>query len=393
MKYFRIDPKHPSQQAIAETVSVLQRGGVIVYPTDTLYGLGIDATNSKAVHKLYLIKQRNPKVPVSLMVHSLDEIEQISGMLSVDVYAQLKKLLPGKFTVLLEHKVSGILPVLEEYSAHLTGKLKIGFRIPDLPLCSALTESFKHPISTTSANISGKGNLKTVTDIIAHFGDRLDLILDGGPIASTKGSTIIDFTKKPLLVVREGEVPLSRVRSILEDETIRRRKFKYDVLFVCSGNINRSVMAQGILQAMLSRTRFKDHVQVHSAGTLDLPPSPAHEYTIKVCSENNIDVTRHVSRHLNKHMLENADVVIIMAMDHKYFIDKKYPQYAEKVVLLKQWHHRKKLILPSVSDPMGYEIDVYRETFAEIRKEIKRIMPYLLAGVKAFIEYNDIAID
>jgi len=390
MKYFKIDPQNPDPTAIRTAVEVLQSGGVIVYPTDTLYGLGIDVQNPKAVHKLYLIKQRDPNVPVSLMVHTLDDIEQIVGMLPVEIYAQLKQLLPGKFTVLLEHRSSGILPVFEEYARHLARPLKIGFRIPDLPLCARLSKAFGGPVSTTSANISGKGNLKSVTDIIAHFGDKMDLILDGGKIASAKGSTILDFTKKPLMVVREGDISCKEIRTILPDIPFRKKKKQMEVLFVCSGNINRSAMAEGILKAMLAHTRYKSYFKVHSAGTLNLPPTPAHEYTRQVAAENNIDLSKHRSKHLTEHILDNSDWVIVMAMDHKYYIERKYPQYADKVVLLKEWHRRNKLNVPSVADPMGYDPDFYRTVFKEIHWEIKRIMPFLMAEIKKFIEYNEL---
>ncbi len=390
MKYFKIDPQNPEAKAVKAAVDILRQGGVIVYPTDTLYGLGIDVQNPKAVHKLYLIKQRDPNIPVSLMVHTLDDVEQIVGMLPVEIYAQLKKLLPGKFTVLLEHRSSGILPVFEEYAQHLYRPLKIGFRIPELSLCARLSKKFGGPISTTSANISGKGNLKSVTDIIAHFGDKMDLILDGGEISSAKGSTILDFTKHPVMLVREGDIPYKKVQKILAGTPLRKKKKLMDVLFVCSGNINRSAMAEGILKAMLVRTRYKDYFHIHSAGTLNLPPTPAHEYTLQVTAENNIDLSKHRSKYLTEHVLENSDLVIVMAMDHKYYIERKYPQFAEKVVLLKEWHRRNKLHVPSIADPMGCDLDFYRTVFKEIHKEIKRIMPFLMSEIRKFIEYHEI---
>jgi protein-tyrosine-phosphatase len=194
-------------------------------------------------------------------------------------------------------------------------------------------------------------------------------------------------------VIREGDIPIKEIKEKLNDPTIRKKKNRFDVLFVCSGNINRSVMAEGILKAMLARTRYKEIIHVRSAGTLFLPRTPAHEFTLKVCAENNIDVRKHLSQHLNQHLVEQADVIIALAMDHKYYIEKKYPDYADKVVLLKQWHHRKKIPLPSVADPMGYPLEAYREAFKEIRKEIKRIMPYLLREVKEFMEYHELTLE
>ena len=156
MQYFKIDPENPDLEIVKEAVSVLNEGGIIVYPTDTLYGLGVDMTNSEAVHKLYLIKQRNPNLPVSLMVHSVDQIEDIAGILPTGTHSFLLKLFPGKITAIVKNRKQG----KKELYFHFSREKKLGFRIPGQNLCQALAKGLNRPISTTSANLSGKENAK-----------------------------------------------------------------------------------------------------------------------------------------------------------------------------------------------------------------------------------------
>ena len=278
MKYFKIDSDNPRLDAVEKAAKILKAGGIIVYPTDTLYGLGIDPANSAAVQKLYALKERLKSNPVSLMVESIDRIEEISGFLPEKNLLRISKLFPGKFTILLENSIQ---PGNELYE-NLCDQEKIGWRIPDNKFCNMLSVVYGKPISTTSANLSGKGNVTNISEVLAHFGNKLDLVIDSGPISNTSGSTIIDFTKNPLMIVREGEVEKSKVQELLKETDIRVKKEVFKIVFLCSGNICRSPIAEGILKAMMAKTRFRNIVQVSSAGTLTLPPNPAHELAAKI---------------------------------------------------------------------------------------------------------------
>ncbi len=386
MEYYKIDAAKPDKEIIRKAVNILENGGIIVYPTDTLYGLGVDALSEKALTRLYLIKQRGEKIPVSLMVSNLKTIEQFSGQLSPEMREILKKLLPGKITVLLPNKEQNALP----YLLRSGNKQKIGFRVPNHKVSSALSRAFPNPITSTSANLAGKENALTVQDVIAQFGDKLDLILDAGPVSGKKGSTIIDFTKDPFLILREGEISFGEIKNILPDVPLKKRKDKYVITFVCSGNICRSPLAMGILRGMMSKTKYRNVVDVNSAGTLDLAGQPVHEYSYEVAKENKVDLAKHVSRPVSARMMEDAELIVCMALNHFNHLRTVYPQYRDKIIMLKQWQRPNNLSNPSIADPIGHPRDFFRQTYEEIHRELKRIFPFLMQEIKAFADYNDL---
>ncbi len=390
MEYYRIDPKKPDKKIVKRAIKVLQEGGVIVYPTNTLYGLGVDVFNQKALDRLFVLKQRGPHQPVSLLVASLEQLRSLYATVSAEQYRQLLRLLPGKYTFLLKSRFKENIPYL---LSGATEGAKTGFRIAEYDLCRQLVIGLGDPITSTSANISGKPNAKTVQDIIAQFGDRLDLILDAGPTPDLRGSTIIDLTKDPYLVVREGGVSLEELRRKWPDVPLKKRKEKFRVTFVCSGNICRSAMAQGILRETLSKTRFKNFVEVESAGTLPTASGPAHPLTLKILSAHGIDMYHHQARAINAQIVEESDLLICMAVNHYEYLRRQFPEHKEKIVLLKEWHRRSKLSNPSIADPIGHDEAFYEQTFVEIQNEIKRILPYLFSEVKKFIRYNELKIE
>lgn len=394
MEYYKIDPKNPDKKIVKRAIKVLQEGGVIVYPTNTLYGLGVDVFNKKALDRLFVLKQRGPHQPVSLLVASLEQLRSLYATVSAEQYRQLLQLLPGKYTFLLKSRFKENLPYLSSGQGEANGEgPKVGFRIAEYDLCRQLVIGLGNPITSTSANISGKPNAKTVQDIIAQFGDRLDLILDAGPTPDLRGSTIIDLTKKPYLVVREGSVSLAELRRKWPDVPLKKRKEKFRVTFVCSGNICRSTMAEGILREVLSKTRFRNVMEVESAGTLPTASGPAHPLTLKTLSAHGIDMYRHQARAINAQIVEESDLLICMAVNHYEYLRARFPQHKEKIVLLKEWHRRSKLSNPSVADPIGHDEAFYEQTFVEIQNEIKRILPYLFSEVKKFIRYHELKIE
>lgn len=393
MKYAKIDPEAPDPAVIAEAARVMNKGGVIVYPTDTIYGLGVDVFNEKAVDKLYLLKQRDMKRPVSLMVENLDQIEALMGILPLKLQDILEKLLPGKVTVLLENTLKNMIPVFKYFYEHDIPLEKIGFRIPDSTICNELNKALGHPISTTSANISGKKAGPTVKEVVADFGDKLDMILDAGKLHSTKASTIIDFTKKPYLLVREEAISRSKLKRLFPDAEFRRKKQHFIITFVCSGNICRSPMGEAILKKKLSRTKYKDVIKVRSAGTLELAPTRAHYLAMIVSEENEIDLDHHTSTHISRKIVEESNIIFSMALNHYDYLREHFPQYKDKIVLLKQWQNENRLFVPSIADPIGHEKEFFRNTFNEIHSEINRVMPFIFREVRKFMKYNDLAGD
>lgn len=388
MKQFTIDPKIADPDVVNQAADVLNQGGVILYPTDTLYGLGVDVANEEAMHKLFSLKGREISQPVSFMTDAVDHIEAYQGLLPMEIRHQLDILFPGKITTLLENTFKKTLPI---FSAVRTQK-KIGWRIPDHPFCLALCAAFGKPVSTTSANLTGGGNAAAVQEILSQLNGVPDMIIDAGPVNKKSGSTIIDFTKQPLMIVRQGEVKKSELQKLIPGQNFQFKKSAFEIVFVCSGNVCRSPMAEGILRAMLAKTRFKNIIRISSAGTLYLPPTPVHNWAEKVASANEINIHAHISSHLNAKIMERADMIISMAVNHRAYLKKHFAEHTHKVILLKEWKRGKQLSNPSIADPIGHEIDFFTDTFAEIHGELKRVLPYIFLRIKKFMTYQDISI-
>lgn len=192
MKIVRIDPQRPEEEKIELAVNILEDDGVIVYPTDTIYGLGANIFSKKAVKKVYTLKGRDYSKPLSVCLSEIGDINKIAHLEGET--CKLEGLLPGPFTIILNKR--------ENVSPLLTGGGgKIGVRIPDNPICRELTRKF--PITSTSANLSG-GKVPTSTDEVAElWGDEVDLIIDGGKLQGTP-STVVDWTTQPPKVLRRG---------------------------------------------------------------------------------------------------------------------------------------------------------------------------------------------
>lgn len=193
MKILKTNQNEVDKNVIDEAVKVLADGGVILYPTDTVYGLGANIFNRKAVKKVYNIKKRSYLKPVSLLVSSKDAIPLVSKD-SLNQLNFIDKYLPGPYTFIL--KKSKIVP------RHLTsGSVNVGVRVPKSEIACSLAKIF--PITTTSANLSNKDTLDTPEEILKQLGCEVDLIIDVGPLKSGNPSTIIDLTgEEPVFVKR-----------------------------------------------------------------------------------------------------------------------------------------------------------------------------------------------
>ncbi|MBU1292996.1 threonylcarbamoyl-AMP synthase [Patescibacteria group bacterium] len=190
--------KETQESLIQRAVETLSNGEILLYPTDTVYGLGVDATDEDAVAALRDLKGRDEKKPILIMVPSIDSIEEYAEM-NEEAYRLAEEFLPGPLTL--------VLPAKKTVSYSVTFNRTIGIRIPDDPFCLALAEAFGKPITSTSANRAGMETRDTVPEILAQFAfhaESIGLVIDAGRKGKTQPSTIVSVTESGVSVLREG---------------------------------------------------------------------------------------------------------------------------------------------------------------------------------------------
>ncbi len=197
MKFIRV-AEVGVEMAAKEAARVLCSGGIVLYPTDTLYGLGVDALNPIAIEKLRHLKGREKKKPMSIIVPDIATLQTYAN-LSDEASALAHKHLPGALTL--------VLPAKPPIPASLTLHGTIGVRIPNDPFALALAKVFGGPYTATSANRAGHPTQSTSMEIISHFGHAshgIDLVIDDGPRAAGVPSTVVRCTDNTPVVLREG---------------------------------------------------------------------------------------------------------------------------------------------------------------------------------------------
>ncbi len=201
------------EAAAKSAATVLRRGGVILYPTDTLYGLGADALSDDAVAKVRRIKRRDEKKPIYAMAESLAALEtyaEISG----DARVLARAFWPGSLTLIFSKK-----PTVETGIAR--GIKTFGARASNNPFCLALARAFAKPYTATSANKSGKKPERSLEKILSQLGkgaSDIDLVIDAGELPERMPSTVVDTRPGELAILREGSVSTSDVWDALRVE-------------------------------------------------------------------------------------------------------------------------------------------------------------------------------
>jgi tRNA threonylcarbamoyl adenosine modification protein (Sua5/YciO/YrdC/YwlC family) len=193
----KINPENPQGRLIKKTAETLNQGGIIVYPTDTVYGIGCDIFNKKAIDRIYQLKGKERKKPLSFIVPNLKDISTYAQV-SDKSYRIMRRVLPGPYTF--------VLPATKMVPKKIAevNKKTVGIRVPDNITCQMLLAEFGNPIISTSANLSGEQILDNPDTIHDQLGKRIDLILDGG-ILGFEASTVVDLTADDPTIIRQGK--------------------------------------------------------------------------------------------------------------------------------------------------------------------------------------------
>jgi L-threonylcarbamoyladenylate synthase len=187
------------QREIEKGVRILRGGGVIAFPTDTVYGLGADAFNSPAVERIYEIKNRPRSQPFPLLIADEKQLSALAEPIPEIVWFLARRFWPGGLTLVVSKR--------DSMPSYLASGPTIALRIPDHSVCQILIENLGNPLVGTSANISGERPALTAEEVDQQLGRKIDLIIDGGQCPGGKESTIVDITLDPPVILREGIIP------------------------------------------------------------------------------------------------------------------------------------------------------------------------------------------
>jgi L-threonylcarbamoyladenylate synthase len=195
-----------ASNAIATALDVLRRGGLVAFPTDTVYGVGALAFDPTAIERIYAAKGRETTKALPILLADLAGLPEVTRVLPQEVLRLAKAFWPGPLTLVVRK--------LEAVPAAVSRDETVGVRVPDHPIALALLRA-SGPLAATSANLSGAADSLTADDVVQSLGERIDLILDGGNSPGGRPSTVVDCTVGPPALVREGPISLAAILAVL----------------------------------------------------------------------------------------------------------------------------------------------------------------------------------
>ena len=297
---------------------VLRRGGLVAFPTETVYGIAVAATVPEAVERLYAIKGRPRSKPMTVMVSDVAEVRRRCPRVPPAAERLMERFWPGPLTL-----------VLKDAAGHMTG-----FRVPNHPLALGLVREAGVALLVPSANRSSHPAPTTAEAVLREFPDELDLVIDGGSAEGGVPSSVVQVTDEGIDVLRVGAIPEARLLDSSRTE----------VLFICTGNTDRSPLAAALLARRLSERLGCTEAEleargfvVRSAGLEAPEGKPASAAVVKVAKEwlgGPLDLEHHRARRLTEEILERATHVFCMERRHREEILAFFPNRARDVRLL-----------------------------------------------------------
>ncbi len=207
-RIIEIDPSAANPHQVAELAAVLLADGVIAYPTETFYGLGAAGLSAPAVARIYKLKRREEGKALSLIVSDLGMVLELAESPSPAFQALAQEFWPGPLTLVVKAA-----PTLPQFLTGPGGTVAV--RIPPVTWIRDLVEEISQPLTATSANISGHGEISDPAEVAAVFDGRVELIVDGGLTPGGAASTIVDVTGSPARILREGVIPAAKIREFV----------------------------------------------------------------------------------------------------------------------------------------------------------------------------------
>jgi tRNA threonylcarbamoyl adenosine modification protein (Sua5/YciO/YrdC/YwlC family) len=337
----RFNPSDPNLKQIREVAQSAREGKIIAFPTETVYGIGVPCSKTEGLEKLYQIKGRDRSKPFAYHIGDWDQLGMIEAVRTPSFRHLSKKFWPGPVTLI----------------AQGSGGKKVGIRYPrSLPTCTLIV-SAGEPFFATSANRSGEPSPKTAQEVLAAFGNKIDVVIDAGPCQIGLDSTVVDVSSDPPAVLREG-AELAGVQEAIEEVQSGRVPRK-KILVVCTGNSCRSPMMAGLLHRELRRKHLDGQIEIMTCGILARDGGSATTEAVYVMKNREIDISSHRTRSCRKEDVLDADLILAMDQGHCDFLVGLVPAIKDKVRVL------------GITDPIGLGISIYEEVIEKLEEKLK----------------------
>jgi L-threonylcarbamoyladenylate synthase len=200
-------------ESLASAVEALKHGHVIVFPTETLYGLGADALSEAAVEKVFQLKGRDSHNPIPVLVADQEMLHTLVAKVPATAQKLIDRYWPGPLTLVLPARKN-----IPKYLCNSSGG--VGVRISSQPIATLLINGLGRPLTATSANPSGEEPARTLQEARKYFAHRLELFVDGGTLTSKSGSTVVEVMEDSIKIIRQGEIHPTELRQILGEEKV-----------------------------------------------------------------------------------------------------------------------------------------------------------------------------
>lgn len=205
----KVDAENPDERQIQEAAQLIRQGGIVAFPTESFYGLGVDPAMEGAVERLFLVKRRQKDRPILLLIAAAGALDHLASRITPAARRLMDAFWPGGLTLVFS--ASDRIP-----SAITAGTGKIGIRMSSHPVAAALAQAVGGTLTGTSANLSGMSPCRYAQEVLRQLGGRVDRILDGGITAGKNASTVLDVSEDPPRILRQGIVSREQLQNCID---------------------------------------------------------------------------------------------------------------------------------------------------------------------------------